>query len=422
MWRGGSVPWIRVTFPLRQLVSLKLVLRRLFPFLMVCLGCGLPCRSATVLVLHFHNNSQYSDLDWVGESIAETLMTEFAAANQIVVDRSARAEAMRRLSLRPDANYTKATLLRIGQTVGADYLCVGGFDITLPQAQAPLKTSSIRIAAQFVDLRKMHEGPEFSEAGRLTELSRLQEHLAYESLKYLDPSVDRKAEDFLAPEKAVRLEAEESYVRGLLSTNREQKQQWFLQAQVLDSKFPGPTYELGKLALEQKQYSRALDWLRRIKPEDPNYPRARFRMGLASYAVGDYSNAATYFREVSKLYPLGEVYNDLGAAENQLNQTAAAIEDFRHALDGDPDNSVYSFNLGTALLRSGSYDEAVKRFGQVADRDPNDTEARNLLDLAKKRDGGFVTAKLPAQRLKTSYDETAFRQLKAMLQPKAGHS
>jgi tetratricopeptide (TPR) repeat protein len=373
------------------------------------------------LVLQFHNNSPYSDLDWVGESVAETLMNEFAAANEIVVDRTSRAEATRRLSLRSDADFTKATLLRIGQTVGADYLCFGSFEISLPQPEAPLKSSSIRITAQFVDLRKMHDGPEFSEAGRLTELSRLQEHLAYESLKYLDPKVERKPDDFMAPQKSVRLEAEESYVRGLLSASREQKQQWFLQAEALDDKFPGPLFELGKIALEQKQYPRAIDWLRRIAPNDPNYPAARFKMGLAAYAAGSYSEAAGYFREVVKMYPLGEVYNDLAAAENEMNQSSAAIEDFRHALEGDPDSSSYLFNLGTALLRANSYEDAAKRFQQVLGRDPADSEARTLLDSAKRRDSTLLSGKLPTQRLKSSFNETAFRQLKAMLQPEAGH-
>ncbi len=347
-------------------------------------------------------------------------MNEFAAANQIVVDRSSRTEATRRLSLRADANYTKATLLRIGQTVGADYLCFGSFDVTLPEPQAPLKSSSIRIAAQFVDLRKMHDGPEFSEAGRLTELSRLQEHLAYEALKYLDPRTERKPDDFLGPQKAVRLDAEESYVRGLLSSNREQRQQWFLQAAALDSKFSGPPFELGKIALEQKQYARALEWLRRIAPNDPNYPEARFKMGLAAYAAGDYSGAAGYFREVTKTFPLSEVYNDLGAAENQLNQTGAAVEDFRHALESDPNNTTYLFNLGTALARSNSPDEAAKRFQQVLAADPDDSDAAAQLEAVQRRDPA-ASGKPPVQRLKNSFNETAFRQLKAMLQPETIH-
>jgi tetratricopeptide (TPR) repeat protein len=205
----------------------------------------------------------------------------------------------------------------------------------------------------------------------------------------------------------------------LLSAHREQKQKWFLQAEALDSKFPGPVLELGKIALEQKQYSQAIDWLRRIVPNDPNYPDARFKMGLAAYAAKDYSGAAGYFREVSKAYPLSEVYNNLGAAENQLNQ-ANAVDDFRHALEGDPTSTVYLFNLGTALLKANAYDDAVKRFQQVLDREPNDNDARQLLDIAKRRDPQASASKAQVQRLKSSFNETAFRQLKAMLQPESG--
>ena len=373
-----------------------------------------PVRAGTILVLRFQNNSQYSDLNWVGESIASTLMNEFAAQNEIVLSRGARAEAVGRLSLRSDANYTKATLIRLGQTLDANYLCFGSFDVSLPSPNAPLKDSSIRVSAQFIDLRKMHDGPEVSEAGRLTELSRLQEHLAYESLKYLQPHSDLKLDDFMSPQKAVRLDAQESYIRGLLSENRDQKQKWFLQAAALDSKFAGPAYELGRICLDQKQYSQAINWLRRVDATHPSFPEARFRMGLASYGAGDYSGAAAYFREVLKAYPISEIYNNLGAAESQMNQ-AAAGDDIRHALESDPNNPVYLFNLGIVLLKSGWFDEAAKSFQKVVEHDTNEVEARTLLDQSHRREGFQTGSKLPTLRLKSSFNATAFRQLKAML-------
>ncbi len=380
-------------------------------------ACGL--HGATVLVLPFNNDSQYSDLNWVGASVADTLMNEFAGANEIVFNRAERAEGMRRLSLRPGANFTKATLIRLGQTLDADYVCYGGFDLTLPSPGAPLKDSSIRITAQFIDLRKMHDGPELSEAGKLTELSRFEEHLAYQSIKYLRPNENIEVDRFLSPQKLVRLEAEESYVRGLLSSNREQKQKWFLQATAVDSKFAEPAFELGKLALEQKQYAQALEWLRRIPPSDPNYIEAKFKIGLAAYGAGDYNSSAANFRDVVKAYPLSEVYNDLGAAEDQLNQPGAK-DDFRHALESDPHNTTYLFNLALTLYKTASYDDAAKYLQQLLEREGNDTEARALLDHSRRHEALAAGAKLPPDRLKTSFNETAFRQLKAVLQVKQG--
>jgi tetratricopeptide (TPR) repeat protein len=392
----------------------------LLPFLSVLL-LALPARSATVLVLQFHNNSTYSDLDWVGESIAETLITEFGVANEIVLNRASRAEAIRRLSLRPNANYTKATLIRLGETLDADYICFGNFELDPAAGDAQLKDSSIRISAQFIDLRKMHFGPELSEAGKISELSRLEEHLAYESLVYLEPHAALKLDDFISPRKTIRLDAEESYVRGLLSGNKEQKQKWFLQASAVDPKFQGPAFELGKLALDQKQYAQAMDWFGRIAAGDPNYTEARFKMGLAAYGTGEYARAADYFREVVKTFPLSEVYNNLGAAEDALNQPNAA-DDFRHALESDPNNPAYLFNLGLTLLKSGAFEEAAKRFQQVADKNPADTEAHALLDQARGHESSPQTGteKAPLDRLKGSFNETAFRQLKAMLQPSSG--
>jgi tetratricopeptide (TPR) repeat protein len=219
-------------------------------------------------------------------------------------------------------------------------------------------------------------------------------------------------------QKFIRLDAEESYIRGLLSSRGEQQKKWFIQANIIDSHFVGPIFELGKLVYEQKDYRQALVWFGRVPPTDSRYADARFRMGLSAYNVNDYTGAANYFREVAKTVPLNEVYNNLGAAEDQLN-LASAKEDLRKAVEGDSNDMTYRFNLGAALLRDNSFDEAAKFLQAVVDHDPDDTQARTLLDRARRREFSPPhTRPLAPARLKQNFDETAFRQLKAMLQPK----
>ncbi len=387
-------------------------------FLISVLLFSTAAQGATVLVLPFHNGSQYPDLDWVGESVSETLRSELGAANQIVLDRDSRAEGMRRLSLRPNAEFTKATLIRLGQTLDADYICYGSYEANLATSDTQLKDSSVRLTAQFLDLRKMHEGPDISEAGKLSELSRLEEHLAWESLKYVDPKTTLPLDQFLAPQKLIRLDAEESYIRGLLSSSVEQQQKWFAQAAALDARFTSPDFELGRLALERKDYRQATSWFERIPPGDSRFAEARFKLGLSAYGAGDYSASATYFRELVKTYPLSEVYNNLGAAETQLG-SAAALDDYRRALEGDPNDAVYLFNLGATLLKNNLYDEAATRLRGAIDRNPDDPSAQSLLERAQRRDPSADAKPLAPPRLKRNFDETAFRQLKAMLQPKA---
>ncbi len=392
---------------------------RLLPLLFV-LGFPLVAPGATVLVLQFHNSSHQNDLNWVGESIAERLRVEFSSGNQIVLGRESQTEALRRLSLRPDADFTKASLIKLGQSLDVNFVCYGSFDFKLPEGSSSIRDSSIQITARFLDLRKMRDGTEVTETGKIADLSRLEEHLAWQSLKYIEPALDLPLQQFLNPQKFIRLDAEESYSRGLLSPRGEQQQKWLTQAAAIDPHFAGPAFELGKLALERKDYRQSLTWFGRIPAADPRYVEARFRMGLAAYGASDFTAAANYFREVAKTYPLNEVFNNLGAAESQTNAPAAK-EDLRRALDGDGADATYQFNTGLALLRSGAFDDSAKLLGRVADRDPDDRETASLLDRARRRDASPTGSRIVPFRLKQNFDQTAFRQLKAMLQPKGSN-
>lgn len=376
-------------------------------------------QAATVLVLQFHNNSKFPDVNWVGESVAETIRVELSASGEIVMGRDSRAEAFRRLGLKPDADFTKATLIRLGQTLDVDYLCYGNFDIVLKEGegQQQLRDSSVQISAKFLDLRKLRDGPQLAEAGKLSELSRLNEHLAWQALRYTSPNLNPPLDQFMNPQKFVRLDAEESYVRGLLASRGEQQEKWFTQAMLLSPKFAGPAFELGQLNLEKKAYRQALDWFGRVPQQDPRYAAARFRMGLAAYGSGDYTGSANFFREVAKTAPLNEVFNNLGVAENRLGQPSA-VDDLRKAIDGDNNDAIYQFNLGVALLRAKSFDEATRCLQFAVDRDSRDDEARDLLERSKRHETISTNSKQVPGRLKQNFDETAFRQLKAMLQPK----
>ena len=368
----------------------------------------------------FHNASEFSDLNWVGESVSEVLSSELSTTSLIVVDRDLRAEAMKRLSLRAEADFTKATIIRLGQSVGADYVIYGNYSaMPDPNTSKELRNSQLNITARIIDLRHFHDGPEVSEAGKLSDLARLEEHLAWQSIKLLDPAIDPKIEDFLAPQKIIRVDAQESYVRGLLSTNRDQRQKWFLQASNVDPHFISPSLEMGKLLWEKKDYRGALQAFQHVPASDSRYPDVRFRMGLCAYEAGDFNAAANYFREVAKTIPLNEVYNNLGAAEAALNQPAA-LDDFRKAFDGDPNDAVYSFNLGLALLKLSRYDEALKHLTAAADEDNSDDAAETLMTLAQDKKPIPAGARTStAVRLKLNFDATAFRELKAMLTPKS---
>lgn len=372
----------------------------------------------TVLVTPFTGDSLAADVSWIGESISETITTELGAAGRIVLDRAARAEGYRRLGLKADTLYTKATLLKLGQTLDADMVCYGSYQITLPTPNSQPRDGTIRISARFLDLRKLRDASEFSETGKLSDLSRLEEHMAWQAIHFLDPQTKVTAEELLKPAKLIRLDAKESYIRGLLATNREQQEKWFEQSAKLDAHYAQPEFELGTLAMRRRDYRQATAYFSKIPKDDPLYLEAKFRMGLSSYLTADFYTAKSCFRELSQTAPMNEVFNNLGAAESRLDE-AAAGEDFRRALDGDSSDPVYNFNVALTLYRQAKYDEAARHLRSVLDHTPGDRDAGSLLARCQQHTPvtpGSNARNIPPERLKENFDWTAFRQLKAMLQ------
>ena len=76
--------------------------QRLAKTIFVCICVALiPARADTVLVLPFFNLSNSANLDWIGESFAETIRESLSAQGVLALSREDRQEAFRRLSIRP---------------------------------------------------------------------------------------------------------------------------------------------------------------------------------------------------------------------------------------------------------------------------------------------------------------------------------
>ncbi|MGH9630119.1 MAG: tetratricopeptide repeat protein, partial [Bryobacteraceae bacterium] len=158
--------------------------------------------------------------------------------------------------------------------------------------------------------------------------------------------------------------------------------------------------------------------LQKVAKGDLRYRQARFLLGLARYKLRDFAGAEQCFRLVAEAVPLNEVLNNLAAAQARKN-APEALENFQKALEGDPNDPDYHFNVGYTLFRHGELEEAAEEFRAVLDRDPEDAEAITMLGRCLKPPVKRGT--LPSQgleRLKHTYEETAYLQLKAVLESK----
>ena len=375
----------------------------------------------TYLVLPFSNLSKSGNLGWIGESLAESVREAFASEGLLVLSRDDRQEAYRRLSIRPYAPMTKASALRIAESLDADHVILGSYDLLPPDAStAPAGRGSLNIRAQIVHVRKATREPEYAELGALDDLARLQTHLAWQTLQFAVPKQAPTEEDFRRRTPVIRLEAIERYTRGLLAASPEQKMQLFSEAARLDPRHSAAWFQLGRLQYERKQYRAAASSLAKVQPGDVHHREANFCLGLSRHLTGDYAGAQQAFEFVSTHVPLNEVWNNLAAAQLRRN-LPEALTNFQKALEGDPADPDYHFNVGLALYKQGKTEEAAASFRSALDRNPEDADARTMLErceapAAARRRAAQLTV---PERLKYNYEESAYLQLKAVLEPKS---
>src|SRR6478736_3695383 len=112
---------------------------RLSLFLLLCAGL----RAETALVLPFFNHSKNPGVDWIGESICESVRDALASQGVLVLDRDDRLEAYRRLSLRPGAELTHASVIKVGESVDASIIVYGFFEVLPPEAGNPASKGSL---------------------------------------------------------------------------------------------------------------------------------------------------------------------------------------------------------------------------------------------------------------------------------------
>jgi len=391
---------------------------RWFPAIMVL--CCSALHAENVLVLPFFNHSKSSNLAWIGESISETVSDAIAAEGVLTLDREARLEAYRRLSLRPGAELTHASIIKVGEALDASDVIYGFYDV-IPADSQPggndASKRSFRITARILDLKRMRQGPEFSELGSLEDLAEIEVRLGWQALRSLAPKTAISEDEFVKERPPVRLDAVESYIRGLLAASPDRRLRFFTQAARLDEHYSQPCFQLGKTYWEKKDYKVAAGWLERVARSDPHYLEAQFFLGLCHYNSGDFLGSEQAFQFVAASVPLNEVFNDLGAAQARGNKLAEAAGSFRKALEGDSADPDYQFNLGYTQWRLGKFPDAVESFRATVARNPNDQEATAFLGRALRQEGPRPgdPRSTGRERLKTTYEETAYRQLQAEL-------
>ncbi len=377
--------------------------------------------AASVAVLPFANATSSSVPDserfnWIGESLAWTARDVLATKSVIVIERSVIQDAFRDQRLRPFVAFSSASAMKLAETADAEQVVFGSFVFT----PSPDSTGAIRATARVLDRRRLRQSPEFVEEGRLEDLPRIELRMAWRVLNFLAPRAAPMESEATSLRAPIRLEAQENFVRGLLAAGPDQEK-FFKQAVMLDPSFTHPAFQLGKIYFARKQYKEAAAAFEKTQPLEANYREATFFSGLSRFELADFTGAEKAFRTLVAAVPLGEIWNNVAAAESRRN-LPQAVDDFSKALENDPNDPDYHFNLGYALLKKGDFAGAAERFRAVLDRTPGDQMATLLLGRSLKKQPlqfrGADARYQALERMKRNYDERAYWQLKSLLESK----
>lgn len=376
-------------------------------------------RGRILLVLPFDNRSGQPNLDWIREAAPEILVSRLQAAGFAPMSRTDRLYALDHLGLPPGFHPSRATALKLAQTLDADSIVVGSY---------VMNGGEIVAEAQIVDVPHLRLGQKLTAHGDIPDLISVFDSLAWKLTRQLDPAFSGSEETFVAAGKGMRVDAFEQYVRGISEADHAERLRHLNQAVALSPDFAPAWMALGREDYAGQQYDQAATAFARVIRDDPRSQgpdalEAGFYRGLSLLFSGDYAKAEKSFAAVARALPLAEVENNQGVAVSREGKDAGPL--FRQAVAADPTTADYHFNLAVSLKRRQENTEASAELAQCLKLRPNDEEARTLaaqwrapaakLEPAADSDSAEEAKADPLERIARNFDAVAFRQAEQML-------
>ena len=390
---------------------LKSVFYRVFGLLLMLPLCAKAQSSAeaqpspgqsVALVLPFENRSGQPNLNWISESFPDTLNQRLSSAGFLTITRDDRLYAFDHLGLPADFKPSRATTIRIAQTLDAGFVIVGSFSV---------QNNRIQVQAQVLDVNQLHLSTPLDDTSDLGRLFDSENAIAWKVCRQMNPRFNVAEQTFLSASNGIKLTSFENYIRGI-SAPTPQERVKRLQAAVQES----PTYTAAELALGKELYAdRDFEQAAAVLLKVPRNSRvaleANFFVGLARFNAAKYADAEAAFAFVASQLPLPEVVNDQAVAQSRQGHDGTPL--FQRAVNTDPNDPDYHYNLAVSEYRHADFANAQREVDQTLKLRPNDSEAAQLRSLISS--GHVVQINTgagfdPTTRLRRTYSEAGFRQ------------
>jgi tetratricopeptide (TPR) repeat protein/TolB-like protein len=345
-----------------------------------------PASQGIFLVFPFENDGASPRLDWLCEGLEELTIQRLSAAGQQVFTHSGRTSELDRYGLPSSARFSHATMLRIGADLDADFVVFGKFNSD---------GKSLTMEVRFLRVSPTAMSAPIRESGKLESLMDLHTLLVWKLLAANDKTFPLNVSEFSKLQRALRLDAFEHYIRGLLANEDEPRIRELREAVRLEPDWPEPAFALGQAYFSRRDCDSALPWLMRVPAGNPRATEATFTIGVCRLLLNQPDKAEQVFlglqdslkKHLVAGAELPEILNDLALAQARGGNTTASASSLLRAIDLDPDEDDYPFNLGLLYLRGNDATTAAKYFRLASDREPDNPEDRALLIYALEKAG-----------------------------------
>ena len=359
-----------------------------------------------ILVLPFDNRSGNPSLNWIGDSFPDTLNQRLSSAGFLTITRDDRLFALDHLGLPTDFRPSRATTIRIAQTLDADYVIVGSYN---------LQNGRISVQAQVLNTNKLSLSAPLEDSSELPRLLDVENAIAWKVARHIEPQFAVAEQTFLSASSGVQLSALENYIRGTDAPTSAERIKRLQKAVADSSTYAAAELALGKELYAVRDYAKAANVLAKVSLADRQALEANFYLGLARFNETRYAEAGQAFTFVASRLPLPEVVNDQGVSLARQNQDGSSF--FQRASNADPNEPDYHYNLAVSYLKQGDFAGAQREIELTLKLRPSDTEAAELRTLisAGRSAAKAANAFEPAARLRRTYSEASFRQAAAQL-------
>lgn len=333
--------------------------------------------ASRILIVPFDTPPRDTRSYWLGEAVASLLTDDLESRGLNAITRSAREQAYEQLHLPPNAVLSRATVIKVGEIVGASQVVVG--DASVDGDYLVVRVRPIRIDVGRADV-------EITERGALGEIFAIVQRAAARAVPGGNPP---------GPQATASLQAFEQYIKGLIAEKPATQAEFLEAALRADPRYAKARFALWEVRTALGDYAAALAAVRPIDPASPAGSRARFLAATSQIALKQYEEAFTTLKALQQTDPDAAILNNLGIV--QIRRLAAPDTGkpayfLTKAVEASPEDPDLLFNLGYAYALDRDPQAAIYWLRETVRRNPEDADAHYVLAAELDSAGSTVEA------------------------------